>query len=299
MNTRATSIMAGALSCMLAASTADAQIQPGRTYGAGDVISDPESGLRLTMPPEWRGQLAPDGESFVMRSTTGGAFMMVVADAMTATEVRRRMAERLDLGDGVVLTPADTAREIVSDHYSARYRVAGTPGEMLGLVDVKLTATGLGVAFILLAPPAELETHEQAMRQFAFSLGVAEPSRQVAAAQAGGTSGDAWEPYLRGRYLARYFTRTGYTESTELWLCSDGSFRYTSQGGGFGGGASGAALRTGVGRWSATGAGERGALVLAWSDGGRTTLALRYDYQSDRLYVENERFLRGQNEYCR
>lgn len=110
---------------------------------------------------------------------------------------------------------------------------------------------------------------------------------------------DEWEPYLRGMYLARYFTRTGYTESTEIWLCSDGVFYYDSQGGGFGGGASGAAQSTGGGRWSATGAGSAGTLILTWANGERSSLELSYDYDQDRLYLNGDRMLRGANERCR
>jgi hypothetical protein len=83
-----------------------------------------------------------------------------------------------------------------------------------------------------------------------------------------------------------------------MWLCSDGTFAYDSQGGGFGGGASGAARATGGGRWSATGAGRSGTLTLLWGNGERSTFALEYDYDRDRLYVDGERMLRGANERC-
>jgi len=126
----------------------------------------------------------------------------------------------------------------------------------------------------------------------AFSLGVTEPATQTAAGN------DEWEPFLRGLYLARYYTRTGYTESTELWLCSNGVFYYNSQGGGFGGGASGAAQSTGGGQWSATGAGKTGTLLLQWSNGERSSLALEYDYENNRVFVDGDRMLRGNNERC-
>lgn len=275
-------------------SIAAAQIQPGRIYTGGETISDPESGLQLTLPKGWRGGLSPDGESFLLESGGGGAHMVVIADELSEAEARQQMAEEMDLGGGVTLTPTGSIREVASGHLGADYSVAGASAELLGTVDVRLTQTGLGIAFILLSPPDAAASHREAMQEFAFSLGVGE--RQAPAAAAGGN--DQWEPYLRGMYMARYFTRTGYTESTELWLCSNGTFSYNSQGGGFGGGASGAAQGRGQGRWSATGAGATGTLILRWSSGGQTTLNLRYDYQQERLYVNDQRWLRGKNEHC-
>ena len=278
--------------------TAAAQIEPGRIYTGGEQISDPETGLRLAIPAGWRGRLSPDGDSFLLESEVGGGYLVVLADELTEAQARQQMAEPMDLGDGIVLTPAGQVQDVASGHLSASYSVSGAPSEFVGTVDVRLTQSGLGVAFILLSPPEVAQAQQEAMREFAFSLGVQEQNQQAPGAGQAAAGNDEWEPYLRGRYLARYFTRTGYTESTELWLCSNGEFYYDTQGGGFGGGASGAAQSRGQGRWSATGAGKTGTLILAWSSGERSTLDLMYDYENDRLYVDGDRMLRGNNERC-
>jgi hypothetical protein len=165
--------------------------------------------------------------------------------------------------------------------------------EMEGAVEVRLTSGGLGVAFIVLSPPAQAPAHIDAMRTFALSLGVTEPTTQPAT-----TGNDEWQPYLSGRYLARYYTTSGYTESTELWLCSDGSFYFNDQAGGFGGGASGAYQGRGDGQWSATGAGATGTLTLRWASGEESRWALEYNYDADELYLNGSRWLRGNNERC-
>ncbi len=269
-----------------------AQIDPGRVYSGGEQISDPQLGLRLTIPGGWRGQLSPDGERFELASDEGDSFILVIADAMTEADARAQMAAPVDMGGGVVLSPTGEVQAVGSGHLSAAYSVTGVQTEVTATADVRLTQSGLGVAFVLVSPPETHGARLEAMRELALSLGVEAPQVQ----SAGGN--DEWEPYLRGMYLARYFTRTGYTESTEIWLCSDGTFYYNSQGGGFGGGASGAAQATGGGRWSATGAGRSGTLTLAWGNGERSTFALEYDYDQDRLYVDGERMLRGANERC-
>ncbi len=274
------------------AGDAGAQIEPGRIYGGGERIIEPSLGLALTLPTGWRGALAPDGSAFTLEAEAGPGYMVVMAEQGTEAEARALMAAPVDLGGGVVLMPEGEIREIAAGHLSARYSVTGAGTELVGTVDVRLTQGGLGVAFMLLSPPDAVARQREAMREFALSLGVTEPAGQPS------SGGDEWEPYMRGRYLARFFTRTGYTESTELWLCSDGTFYFNDQGGGFGGGASGAHQGTGSGRWSATGAGATGSLILDWSGGGRSTWSLEYDYDQDRLYVNGSRMLRGANERC-
>ncbi len=275
-----------------------AQIEPGRIYTAGEEIREPSLGLRLTLPAGWRGALSPDGSSFMLEPVSGEGLMVVIADRLTEAQAREQLSQPIDVGGGIVLVPAGEVREVATGHPTGAFDVRGAPSGYQGTVDVRLTAGGLGVAFVLLSPSGSAASQREAMRAFAFSLG-------VEAAAVGGRAGgdgagvvDEWEPYLRGRYLARFFTRTGYTESAELWLCSDGTFYYDSQGGGFGGGASGAMQSRGGGRWSATGAGASGTLFLDWAGGGRTSLSLGYDAREDKLYVDGERMLRGNNERC-
>ena len=271
-----------------------AQIQPGRLYGPGEVISEPSVGLSLTIPTGWRGALAPDGSMFMLEPLAGTGVIFVVADELSEEEARAEMDRPLDLRNGIVLTPIGEIREISAGHLSRPVLVQGAPTEMVGTVDVRLTGDGLGVAFILLSPTAQAVPQAEAMRTFALSLGMGEPAVRTSTDAAD----DAWEPYLRGRYLARYHTTSGYTESTELWLCSDGSFHFDDQAGGFGGGASGAFQGVGGGRWSATGAGASGTLTLEWSNGERSSWALEYDYGKNELYIEGSRWLRGSNERC-
>ncbi len=289
---RPASILLFAVALAVASGDTSAQIEPGRIYEGGETISDPTVGLALTLPGGWRGRLAPGGESFLMESTAGDAYMVVMGDQVSEAEARALLAQPVDVGSGVVLVPSGAVRDVGAGHLTSDFSVTGAAAELTGTVDVRLTSSGLGVAFVLLAPPAAAETHRASMREFALSLGVTDP----VAAPAGG--GDEWEPWLRGRYLAHFYTNTGYTESRELWLCSDGTFWYDSQGGGFGGGASGAVQSRGGGRWSASGAGASGTLVLEWSGGGSNTWALEFDYDADRLYVNGERMLRGANERC-
>ena len=58
---------------------ANAQFEPTRVYTGGEVIRDPESGLTLTIPAGWSGQLSPDGESFRLASDAPDAHTQELA----------------------------------------------------------------------------------------------------------------------------------------------------------------------------------------------------------------------------
>jgi hypothetical protein len=39
-------------------------------------------------------------------------------------------------------------------------------------------------------------------------------------------------------------------------------------------------------------------LVLNWSNGEQSSMSLEYDYENNRMFVNGERMLRGNNERC-
>ena len=147
--------------------------------------------------------------------------------------------------------------------------------------------------------------HEGAVQALVAStdLGApaAAPPPTSASGAAGGSTGsdDRWDTYLKGKYIVRYYTATGYTDEQHLWLCSDGTFSRRGAAGGFGGGASGAFQADSTGRWTAAGAGEHGSLTLHYNDGSTAQHQLRWDYQKKELYVDDKRWLHGKNEVCR
>ena len=180
-------------------SSTSAQIQPGRVYQAGEIISEPSAGLSLTIPGGWRGALAPDGSMFMLEPVVGTGVMFVIADQIGEPEARAEMSKPLDLRNGIILTPAGEIREISSGHLSRPFVVQGAPMDMQGTVEVRLTSNGLGVAFILLSPPAQADPQLDAMRTFALSLGVTEPAQPAAAVHAGAVRG----PLLHDQRLHR------------------------------------------------------------------------------------------------
>ncbi|NNE07506.1 MAG: hypothetical protein HKN20_02980, partial [Gemmatimonadetes bacterium] len=109
-------------------------------------------------------------------------------------------------------------------------------------------------------------------------------------AQSPGHPSGNWAAELTGRKLTYFFTRTGYTEEDYIWLCADGRFYHSMQGGGFGGGASGAFASSNGGRWSASGGAGAGALTLQYNDGQSATYAL--SLEGTKLFLDGKRYFR-------
>lgn len=97
--------------------------------------------------------------------------------------------------------------------------------------------------------------------------------------------------------MARYYTGSGYREKQALWLCSDGSFATSFNSGGFSmEGFSGAGSNDNTGNWQATGnVNQPGTLQLNYADGTQMKIKLQLQ---DKLYLNGDQWLRGDNERC-
>ena len=288
-------------------SAAAVEIEPGRVYSGGTRLGVAEYGVAFTVPEGWRGALPHGAEVFQLQPEDGSdALILAMADAGTRDELEHTMGEPIPLGNGAVLRAAGGAQER-GRALARRYEMAGAGPAYAAYGEGLAGANGIAVAYVLIAVPDAIGRWEPALRAMTDStdLGsVAPPTQQGAdgagdgAEGAASGAGDRWDVYLRGKHIVRLYTGSGYSEEEHIWLCSDGSFRRRGSGGGFGGGASGAFQSDSTGRWTATGAGERGKLVLHYRDGSSGSYQLRWDYAENHLYVDDRRWFHDENRVC-
>ncbi len=171
---------------------------------------------------------------------------------------------------------------------SGSYTVSGADPPLVGLVTTVVGKHGWGISFLGASSAesaARLAKEVEGMRR---SLTLKRPKRSRPAPSAKG--GSPWTEHISGRKLSYLFTRSGYTEEDYLWLCPDGRFLKSAQGGGFGGGASGAFASSNAGRWSVAGALQSGTLVLTFNDSSvaRHTLT----HEGTKLFLDGKRYYR-------
>ena len=277
---------------LLAGPVSAVEIQPGQVYAGGTSLTASDVGVTMRVPDGWQAALPVGGSALAMERSDQRAFIFAVADRTTEAEVRAEMAQPIDLGDGIVLQPKASPSSEGKGLLRGDYQVFGAPSPGEGTVWARLADTGIGVAFFAIDLGGDGGASREAER-LARGVSFAKP---VIPDPTGGEGNADWQSYMRGRYIARFYTGSGYHEKTELWLCSDGRFSRSGEGGGFGGGASGAFQGGGSGRWSASGkqpgAGE---LRLEYADGVAT---YRLTLEGRSLYLDGTKWLRGDNEYC-
>jgi hypothetical protein len=260
-----------------------------------------ELGAAFTVPRGWQGVWPPEAEMFVMRSETDpGLHVLAMAEEASPRELEALMSEQIDLGDGISLAPAGPVSH-EADHLVARYQVRGAQSPLSAYARARAGSNGIAIAFLALAPAESLAGLEPVVTSLIEGTTLAAPAPAAAGGSGTQASGSqqTWAEYLRGKYIVRYHTSSGYTDEQHLWLCSDGSFARRGAAGGFGGGASGAAQSDSTGRWQAEGAGASGTLVLAYPDGSVARYALSWDYEKSRLFLDGERWLHDDNQRCR
>ena len=246
--------------------------------------------MTLAVPQSWRGGVA-DAATASLVGADGESTIIVTIKTATRGAIETEMAAPIDLGRGVVLTPTGAPQK-ADDDYLADYTVVGTPRPARGVVRIRVLADGRAIALVGIVPEAAVDD----TRRIEGEIMAASQVHAPAAAQAA-TAG-SWAEYLRGRYLARFYSGNGYHEKHELWFCSDGTYVSAMDGGGFTAGvASGVFGNNATGTWSATGdVSAAGNITLMRSDGQQGQA--RVQMGADGVHLNDERWLRGDNNRC-
>ena len=246
-----------------------------------------QGGLTLHAPAGWAAQ-PPAATKVVLVNAANDSLIVGSLDSGEISLAGPELTNGFPMGNGVFLRPTGTPKQ-VGGVYSNTFVATGTPTKALGVVLIRAANGGRLVTLIGLAPPERMEMVIRAMAPMIASA-------TVSPAAAPRSSGEL-ATYLKGRYLVRFYSGSGYSEKHEMWLCSNGEFRSRFDGGGFTQGvASGAFAGANKGNWSATGGRSGGSLVLSASDGSVSRFNLRES--SDGLMLNGNKWMRGTNELC-
>jgi len=275
------------------------ELEPGQTYPAGTALTSATAGLVLTVPADWSAAWPAGSELLVMARSDRQAYVFLAADELSEAEALTQMSLPIDLGDGVVLYPKSPSPARSQGMWTADFDVTGTETPTRAVVWTRLGPHGIGVALIGLdvvgSESAGADAHRIAQtlaKQIQFKAPVS-----PRAAPASGEGDLPWQDYMRGRYIARYYTGSGYSEKTELWLCSDGRFQRSADAGGSSmEGASGAFAGRRAGRWTAHGSQPASGELVLEDEQGRSSHSL--SLQSGKLFVDGSQWLRGENSLC-
>ncbi len=262
-------------------------VQPGVQYVGETTLSFPDYGISLLLPEGWAAVLPPQSEFLVISGQQYEAFILTGIQEATIPEARQVMSEPMDVGDGVVFRP-DGEVLVDGNVLTGDYSVSGARNPLVGHVMTIVDDNGQAGIFIAGTVPDNLERLKSVVAEISASISVSEP-RATSAGSSSGRSGP-WAEELIDRKLSYFYTRTGYTEERYIWLCSSGRFYYSSQSGGFGGGASGAFASENAGSWGVSGAFNSGALALNYNDGSTATYELTHE--GTNLFLDGKRYFR-------
>ena len=270
------------------------EIETGKQYTGGTSLTASEFGITTTVPVGWQAGLPAGASALIMERPDQGAYIMVVAERTTEAEILSEMSADIDMGEGITLIPITSPKREAGGIIAGTYRVVGStrPGE--AEIHTRLASSGVAVAYFAIDLDGDRGAREAAKRLAAsVRFEAIQAGRDSAAAGEGAV---AWQNYMRGRYIARFYSGSSYHEKTEIWLCSDGSFQQSGDAGGYGGAASGAWAGSGQGRWTATGVQPGGGELTLHFANGSSSYAL--SLEGGKLYLDGTQWLRGDNEPC-
>jgi hypothetical protein len=293
-----------------------AEIRQGQQYAGGTLLESSDAGIALRVPEGWHAAWPAGSEMLILAIPDGTGYIFVHVAEMNEGGATELMAQPVPLGDGIVLQPASSAGKDADGLISARYRVTGAPQPWTAQIKTRIGPHGVGAAFVTLGEPEKFDAIATTARALALATQFDKPvTPQPAVTQSG--DGANWQDYMRGRYVVRYYTGSGYTEEDHIWLCSDGTFHRSTASGGFGGGASGAFGGRANGRWQASGVtGAMGELALQYGPGavtensttfgewteqsaGYDRIVFSLEIHNKKLYLNGKQWFRDSNQKCR
>jgi len=267
------------------------EVQQGQLYTEGVYIESSQLGLGFTIPMRWQGVWPQGSDFFVLSRGDEQASMFLYIEQLSIADLKQVMAQVIPLDASLQLYPSSSL-SMVDDLLVADYRVTPPQNDLSAHIDARVGENGLAVAVIVIAKQEVISRVNKTARKFAKALTFKAASVQQVVSDA-----DTWQEYMRGRYIVRYYTGSGYSEEEHIWLCSNGVFYRSNSAGGFGGGASGAYSGQGNGHWKATGSSSAyGQLILQYSAGETANYAL--SFQDERLYLDNTKWFRTDNQRC-
>lgn len=265
------------------------EVQQGPVYEGGTLVESSSMGVAFTIPDNWKGQWPQGSTFFLLESPDYQATLFMTFEQMSEADLQTMMQQVIPLGEGINLSPLATPVKS-GNVYQSRYDVSGAPEPMVGFIVGRALRKDM-IAAIIAISTEHYEQLNTATSTLVKQIEVREPVAPPP------SDAQTWLAYLKGRYIARYYTGSGYSEKKELWLCSDGSFSSSFDGGGYSmNGTSGAFAGGGQGRWEAQGSIDApGVLILRYQDGSVSQYRVEL---ADKLYLDGVQWLRGDNERC-
>jgi|GEM_PF-865556 len=249
-------------------------------------------GIAYTTPAGWASQIADGVRYFI--SPDQKKIIVLFPDTESTSLQELREGAKAGIVEGATrLMPQGNAANFGNDGVSVPLSGTFNGKQAKGYAIGRLSPYKSGAVMVGVSETADYNTSfENEIKSFAKKIQFFAPQR---ATDDNGNVAD-WGIYMKGRKLARVKSDTGFYMEIYIYLCSDGSFKYTDNSGGFGGGASITSNSADTGRWQAYGKGNSGQLILNFSNGSTKTYNTKLE--SDGLYLNGTRYYRDKNELC-
>lgn len=162
-------------------------------------------------------------------------------------------------------------------------------GNLLADTFVLFSPFGGGVLIVAFS---DKESNEKA---FQAALGIAKSlifTKSETSAKA-----DQWQTYLRGKHLLYLYTASGFSERTDIYLCSSGEFIYRSDSSSLSNNGSGAVEANNDGTWKTSASGEN--LILQFRSGATREYKLSPGKTNGEITLNGNRYFVQNQNRCR
>ena len=249
-------------------------------------------GMGYLTPANWTAQ-AGDGVVYIVSSNQKYLMILIPNDeSKTLADLRLSAQKGLTEGNTQLMSKGSITN-FGNDGIATALQGSFNGRPALGYVVGRLSPYQIGATVLGVSETADYNsTFQQQIETFARNIKFSQPKRATTNT---GNIAD-WGVYMKGRKLSYLKSDTGFYMEIHIYLCSDGTFAYVDNSGGFGNGSSIVADSNYKGRWQASGKGNSGNLVLNFNDG--SSKSYNTELKNNKLYLNGTQYFRDNNDYC-
>jgi hypothetical protein len=262
------------------------EISSGVIYPESSFLKSSDTGLQLETPKGYNAAISDELGLLIIEAFDRKTRIFISVEELTETEVEKTLSENIAIGDGILLIPESDFKKEGST-LENRFSLDFEGQELESYIIAKAVNSNRYVSTIMITNSDHYEKQLETLKELSKSISsfkVKENLEQPSTLN--------WNEYLKGKHLVNMKTSSGYTEKTDIWLCSNGQFRFKDEASSLSVNGTGAYAGKNAGTWRT----EGNRLLLSYNDDKTRSYELKIE--NDKLFLNGYRYFRDSNELC-
>ncbi|WP_268122738.1 hypothetical protein [Roseivirga pacifica] len=273
-------------------SFAQETIRTGKIYKGGDYIDIPWHGIKLTIPPKWKGYATEGTEMLTLSNDTANVTLRGFPVEDNLQIIKAELVSGMELTPGIEIKSAGEVKTTATS-LKSELKISSN-SQNNGYLQIECGESGQCVGLLINTNARNHASFESTLQTFFDNMEIGEPTAPSA------NSSYVWSEELNDKHIFHYESSLKGTLDNEFWLCPDGTFTARIKRKGTFKNYSGRTLRgKQKGTYKIEGKGEEGRIILTFSHSPNTQVILEGKQQNGEIYFNDVKYFLAYHGNCK